>query len=82
MMLTAYRGLAAAVMGASLLLLFARPMFVEPLAAIFLVATIWVGLIPWYGFLRRSSEAKLPFLPLTSLFYIVFFALPDRKSVV
>lgn len=58
------------------LLLFARPDFVEPLAAMLFVAAIWVALVPAYLTIARRDRVQLPFLALTCLVYIVFFALP------
>jgi hypothetical protein len=68
--------LVLAAAAAAPLLWFARPDFVEPAAAWLFIATIWIGLLPWYRHLRQQPSMALPFLPLITLFYIVFFALP------
>jgi hypothetical protein len=52
--------------------------FVEPLPACLLIATILVGLTPsvLFLFLSGRQQAPLPFVALTGLFYVIFFALP------
>lgn len=69
-------GLVLAAAAATPLLWFAKPDFVESGATWLLIATIWVGLVPWHLHLRGSRPLALPFLPLVTMFYIVFFALP------
>lgn len=61
--------------GAPFLLLI-RPDFVEPAAAWLFVLTIWAGLFATFLYLRSDDQAPLPLLPLSALFYVVFFALP------
>jgi hypothetical protein len=50
--------------------------FVEPLPACLLIATILIGLVPSVLFLSGRQQAPLPFVALTGLFYVIFFALP------
>lgn len=57
-------------------LLALRPDFVQPFAAWLFIATIWVGLGIAYLYLRDARRSPLPLLPLTGLFYVIFFALP------
>lgn len=45
-------------------------------AALLFVVTIWIGLAACILYLRTRPQPPMPFLPLTAIFYIIFFALP------
>jgi hypothetical protein len=66
----------AAAAFAALGLLLRRPEFVDPVAAWLFVLAIWVGLAACALYLRQTPQPPMPFLPLTVIFYVVFFALP------
>jgi hypothetical protein len=57
-------------------LLVLRPNFLDFGAALFFIVTIWIGLAACVDYLRYRPQPPMPLMPLTAIFYIIFFALP------
>lgn len=63
---------------ASVVLFLLRDDSLPAVTALLALATVWLGLVPAFLYLRAPREERPPFplMPLTGLFYAVFFGLP------
>ncbi len=63
---------------ASVVLFLVRDETLPAVTALLALATIWLGLVPVFLYLRQTPEERPPFplMPLTGLFYAAFFGLP------
>ncbi len=63
---------------AGVVLFLLRDETLPAVAALLALATVWLGLVPGFLYLRQTPEERPPFplMPLSGLFYAVFFGLP------
>lgn len=67
---------AGAIVVASAALVLMRPAWLPLTSALLAIGGIWIGLAPGLAYCVDPERRPIPFLPLTGLFYVVFFALP------
>ena len=60
----------------SVALVLLRPAWLPLNSALVAALSIWIGLAPGLAHCLNPQRPGIPFLPLTGLFYVIFFALP------